>query len=41
MSDLKWARPFNSELTFKISLLILWFMAGGALLIYEGYLRAR
>lgn len=41
MSDLKWARPFNSELTFKISLLILGFMAGGALLIYEGYLRAR
>ena len=41
MSDLKRARPFNSELTFKISLLILGFMAGGVLLIFAGYLRAQ
>jgi hypothetical protein len=41
MSDLKGTGPFNAELTFKISLLILGFVAGGALLIYEGYLRAR
>jgi hypothetical protein len=41
MSDLKGAWPFNAELTFKISLLILGFMAGGALLIFVGYSRAR
>jgi hypothetical protein len=41
MSHLKWSRPFNAELTFKISLLILGFMVGGALLIFAGYLRAR
>ena len=41
MSDLKGTRPFNRELTFKISLLILGFIVGGALLIFVGYLRAR
>ena len=41
MSDLKWTRPFNGELTFKISLLILGFIVGGALLTFVGYTRAR
>jgi hypothetical protein len=41
ISDLKWTRPFNGELTFKISLLILGFIVGGALLTFVGYTRAR
>lgn len=35
------AHAFNWELTFKISSLILGFMAVGALLIYESFVQAR
>jgi hypothetical protein len=37
----KRARVFNWELTFWISSLILAFMATGALLVYQSYMRAR
>ena len=42
MSDWKKGpHPFDSELIFKISLLIFGFMAGGLLLIYQAYSRVR
>jgi hypothetical protein len=41
MSGWKRARVFNWELMFEISALILGFMAVGALLIYESFMRAR
>jgi hypothetical protein len=37
----KRARVFNWELTFWISFLILGFMAIGALLAYQSFIRAR
>jgi len=41
MGRWKRARVFNWELLFKISSLILGFMAVGALLIYDSYINAR
>jgi hypothetical protein len=41
MSGWKRARVFDWELMLKISSLILGFMAVGALLIYESFIRAR
>jgi hypothetical protein len=42
MSDWKKGlHPFDSELIFKISLLIFGFMAGALLLIYQAYSRVR
>jgi hypothetical protein len=35
------AHRFNSGLAIKISLLILGFMVGGALLVYQSYVFAR
>jgi len=41
MGSWKRARVFNWELMFGISSLIFAFMAAGALLIYESFMRAR
>ena len=41
MNGWKVERRYHSELIFKISLLIVGFMAAAALLIYEGYIRVR
>jgi hypothetical protein len=41
MGSWKRARGFNWELMFGISSLIFAFMAAGALLIYESFMRAR